>query len=144
MLTLLNKLTTLKSSHYVTKQHFVPDTQRVLTKSFDMKRERTELILEDCSRKWQLNLVSVSRIMISNIRQKSLADPGGDTTGVRPPPPPNRIHFFCFCICFCRKVYTSEVGTPPQWVGTPPMGNPGSATGNGVSRSLSAYIRMGM
>ena len=46
------------------------------------------------------------------------------------PPPPNRINFFHFCICFSGKVYTSEVGTPPQRVGAPPppTGNPGSTT----------------
>ena len=35
----------------------------------------------------------------------------GGRRGARPP---NRINFFCFHIRFCRKVYASEVGTPPM------------------------------
>ena len=55
----------------------------------------------------------------------SLADPGG-RRGARPP---NRINFFRFHICFRQKVYVLEVGAPPpQRVGAPPTGNPGSAT----------------
>ena len=49
--------------------------------------------------------------------------------------PPNRIQFFHFCICFCQKAPTSEVGAP-QRLGTPPTGNPGSATDYSVNIEL--------
>ena len=44
----------------------------------------------------------------------------GGSTYKNSPPPPNETQFFQFCIHFHRKVPTSKVHTPSQWVHAPP------------------------
>ena len=61
---------------------------------------------------------------------QSLADPGGATGA----PTPNGIQFFHFYICFHKKVPMLDVNAPPQRLGVPLTGNPGSTTGNAAQQ----------
>ena len=57
----------------------------------------------------------------------ALAEPGGHHWRVPPPPSPTGSISFIFAYIFAKKCTHWRLA-PPQQVGTPPRGNPGSAT----------------
>ena len=73
--------------------------------------------------------------------QKTVVDPGGSAAGACPP---YGSRFFRFDIQIFRNVAASGVGAPPYEVGTPPMGNPGSATGRDAMAVVMTCINIGL